>query len=345
MMMTVLDLFAGIGLFSEGLHRAGFETVAACELCPRKRVLLKAMLPAGVPIYHDVTELNGAEVLADVGPIHLVAGSPPCTDLSAANSRGQGIDGEASRLYFEATRLVRELRPVWVFLENSPRLRTGGADRVLAELERAGYACWPLVVGAEHAGAPHERKRSFVLARREGADTDGQGQYDEPEHGQMARLAGQSDDAHGEQQGSIGGLRRGSGAEFGGVVRATGEGADLEDGRWVQRTGRSSIGDGPQIALAAQLPGNPPDPDGAGLAFWESLAGDHGPQLAALERELGPAIHHWAGGLGRYLRVVNGLPDKVARFVVSACGDAVVVEVIEALGLAILAAETERIAA
>lgn len=49
-------------------------------------------------------------------------------------------------------------------IENSPRLRTLGGDRVLSDLEGHGYACWPLVVGAIHAGSPQIRKRAFIVA-------------------------------------------------------------------------------------------------------------------------------------------------------------------------------------
>ena len=66
-------------------------------------------------------------------------------------------------------RLVEECRPGWVVAENVPALRVRGADRVLAGLEAAGYACWPLVVGAAHAGAPHRRQRVFILAHAGGA--------------------------------------------------------------------------------------------------------------------------------------------------------------------------------
>ena len=66
-------------------------------------------------------------------------------------------------------RLVRECRPDWVVVENVPALRVRGADRVLGGLEAAGYACWPLVVGAAHAAAPHRRSRVFILAHATGA--------------------------------------------------------------------------------------------------------------------------------------------------------------------------------
>jgi site-specific DNA-cytosine methylase len=63
-------------------------------------------------------------------------------------------------------RIIREFRPLWVFIENVPALRTRGADRVLADLEGEGYSCRSSVVGACHAGATHERKRVYIVAYR-----------------------------------------------------------------------------------------------------------------------------------------------------------------------------------
>ena len=63
-------------------------------------------------------------------------------------------------------RIVREVRPRWVLAENVPNLRNLGADRVLADLESEGYSCWPFVVGADDVGAPHRRKRVWIVGRR-----------------------------------------------------------------------------------------------------------------------------------------------------------------------------------
>ena len=160
--INVLDLFSGIGGFSLGLHWAGMRTVAFCETAPFARRVLARHWP-GVPVYHDVRTLSAARLRADGVPRPgLLCGGFPCQDVSLAG-QGAGIEGGRSGLWSHMARLVAECRPDWVVPEkrdpgNVPGLRGRGADRVLSDLEAAGYAGWPLVVGAVHAGAPRANR-------------------------------------------------------------------------------------------------------------------------------------------------------------------------------------------
>ncbi|GAA2816923.1 DNA (cytosine-5)-methyltransferase 1 [Aminobacter aminovorans] len=168
--LRVLDVFsAAAGGWSLGLHRAGFKTVAACESVAWRRVLYAQNNP-GVLIYDDVCTLTADRLVRDIGYLpDVVVGSPPCQDISSANTKGKGVEGERSGLYFEAIRIIGEVRPRWFALENSSNLRTRGADAVLAALEAIGYACWSYVVRAGHGrggagiGANHERPRSWLI--------------------------------------------------------------------------------------------------------------------------------------------------------------------------------------
>ncbi len=188
--MTVLDLFSGIGGFSLGLERAGLRTAAFCEAAPFARAVLRRHWPA-IPCYDDIRTLSAARLRADGVPRPgLVAGGFPCQDISAAGA-GAGLDGARSGLWRHMLRLVRECRPAWVVVENVPCLRVRGADRVIGGLEAAGYACWPLVVGAVHAGAPHRRQRAFVLAHAPCTGLEGRlGQPDEAAPGLPAERRG-----------------------------------------------------------------------------------------------------------------------------------------------------------
>ena len=161
--MNVLDLFSGIGGFTLGFERAGWRTVAFCEREAYGRAVLARNWPA-TPCYPDIHKLTAKRLRQDgVERAQLLCGGFPCQDISTAGY-GDGLHGSRSRLWFEMLRLVQECRPDWVVVENVPALRVRGADWVLSGLEAADYACWPIVVGAAHAGAPHRRKRVFILA-------------------------------------------------------------------------------------------------------------------------------------------------------------------------------------
>ena len=145
---------------SLGLERAGFTVRWQVEVEPYCENVLARHWP-DVLRRSDV-RFAGAATLP---PVDLIVGGFPCQDVSAAG-RGVGIErGHRSGLWREFARIVRELRPSWVLVENVPALRSRGADIVLGDLEAAGYACWPLVVGARHVGAPHRRDRVWIVGR------------------------------------------------------------------------------------------------------------------------------------------------------------------------------------
>lgn len=163
-MMRALDLFsAAAGGWSLGLHRAGFVTIAACEIVGWRRILYSENFPH-VRLYDDIRTLTAARLVSDLGFLpDIIVGSPPCQDISSANTKGKGIEGERSGLYLEAVRLVGDCRPRWFAFENSANLRTRGADRLLDALEARGYTCHACVVAAADIGANHERKRSWII--------------------------------------------------------------------------------------------------------------------------------------------------------------------------------------
>lgn len=158
-----LDLFSGIGGISLAL-RPWVRTVAYCEIDPYCQGVLKSAMrreiidPAG--IWDDVRTLRES----DLGePIDIISGGFPCQDISTAGT-GNGLDGESSGLFFELLRLGREIRPPFIFLENVPAVTFRGLNRVCGELSAIGYDCaWTLVSAAE-LGAPHIRKRWWLLA-------------------------------------------------------------------------------------------------------------------------------------------------------------------------------------
>ncbi len=161
--LRVLDLFSGIGGFSLGLERTGgFETVAFCEIEAFPRKVLAKHWP-NVPCYPDVRELTAERLAADGIAVDVICGGFPCQDISAAG-KGAGLAGERSGLFYEVARLVGELGPQYVILENVSALLYRGLDAVLGALAEIGYDAEWHCIPASAIGAPHRRDRIWVIA-------------------------------------------------------------------------------------------------------------------------------------------------------------------------------------
>ena len=164
--MNELALFAGSGGGILGGHLLGWRTIAALEIedYPR-RVLLQrqadGLLPR-FPIWDDICTFDGKPWR---GKVDVISGGFPCQDISAAG-KGDGLDGERSGLWTQMARVVSEVRPPFVFVENSPMLVTRGLERVLGDLTSLGYDTRWTVMGAADVGAPHKRDRIWIVARQ-----------------------------------------------------------------------------------------------------------------------------------------------------------------------------------
>jgi DNA (cytosine-5)-methyltransferase 1 len=169
--LRVLDLFSGIGGFSLGLERTGgFETVAFCEIEPFPRKILAKHWPE-VKCYEDVRTLTADTLARDGIAVDVITGGFPCQDLSVAGKkRGMG-EGTRSGLWSEIVRLISELRPRYVIVENVANLLSGPSEkrggwfgRVLGDLAECGYdAEWENIPAAA-LGAPHRRERVWIVA-------------------------------------------------------------------------------------------------------------------------------------------------------------------------------------
>jgi len=189
--VNVGSLFAGIGGFDLGLERAGMRTVWFCEQDEYCQRVLARHWP-GVPCYSDVRSLvadppsqrdaavagelpekgtvsgsadggRGGRVPVPVSPIDVLVGGFPCQDISVAG-KGAGLDGARSGLWSEYARLIGELRPSYVIVENVTALLGRGVGRVLGDLAALGYdAEWDCIPAAA-VGAPHRRDRIWIVA-------------------------------------------------------------------------------------------------------------------------------------------------------------------------------------
>lgn len=170
--LRVLDLFSGIGGFSLGLERAGgFETVAFCEIEPYCRRVLAKHWPE-IPIYDDVRKLTAAKLAADGLAVDVICGGFPCQDISLAG-KGAGLAGERSGLWRDYARLIGELRPQFVIVENVAALLSRGLGDVLGDLAAIGYDAEWTALPASRIGAPHHRDRLWIVAYASGARREG----------------------------------------------------------------------------------------------------------------------------------------------------------------------------
>jgi DNA (cytosine-5)-methyltransferase 1 len=198
--LNVLDLFSGIGGFSLGLERAGMRTVGFCESDPFCRQVLAKHWP-NVPCYDDIRTLTAARLAADglinaalahaereddrgqvngaeadrkesdrstsrIGrssSIDIICGGFPCQDISVAG-KGAGIAGERSGLWLEFARIIGELRPHYVIVENVSALLGRGLSTVLGDLAALGFDAEWHCIPASAVGAPHRRDRIWIIA-------------------------------------------------------------------------------------------------------------------------------------------------------------------------------------
>jgi DNA (cytosine-5)-methyltransferase 1 len=167
MTLSVLSLFSGIGAMDLGLERTGgFKTCAFVEIDPFCRRVLAKHWP-GVPQYDDVRTLTAERLRADGIAVDVICGGFPCQDISVAG-QGVGIEGERSGLWSEFARLIGEIRPRYVLVENVAALLGRGMGRVLGDLSALRYdAEWDIISAAD-MGAPHRRERVWIVAYPEG---------------------------------------------------------------------------------------------------------------------------------------------------------------------------------
>jgi len=167
--LNELALFAGAGGGILGGKLLGWRTVCAVEIDPYAASVLVARQNDGClepfPIWDDVRTFDGKEWR---GRVDVISGGFPCQDVSPAGS-GKGVrDGKKSGSWGEFARIICEVKPKKVFVENAAILTSRGLDRVLWDLASLGYAARWGVFSAEEVGAEHRRERMFLVADSDG---------------------------------------------------------------------------------------------------------------------------------------------------------------------------------
>lgn len=194
--MRELALFAGAGGGILGGHLLGWRTVCAVEWDAYAASVLVARQNDGslapFPIWDDVQSFDGRPWR---GRVDVVSGGFPCTDISVAG-KGAGIDGQTSGMWRHMARIVGEVRPRYVFVENSPMLVHRGLTRVLGDLASLGYDARWGVLGAHEVGAPHKRDRIWIVA----SDADRDGEHAESVDAEVACAPQPVADANGRRR-------------------------------------------------------------------------------------------------------------------------------------------------
>lgn len=282
--LRIGSLFAGIGGLELGLERAGVgHTVWQVEQNEYARRVLARHWPEAQR-YDDVREV-GAHNLA---PVDVVCGGFPCQDLSVGG-RQAGLDGARSGLFFELARIVRELRPRYIVLENVSAILSAddgrAHGRVLGELASSGYdAVWDCVPAAS-VGAPHIRDRWFLV----GWATSGT--VPDPEHDQLRQLGQQRDEPRAAESGHDGAAEHVADASRldpagpydlrPGPIQSGGAGRGLSAGRW---QAEPNVG-----RVAARVPARVDRLRGLGNAVVPQVAEVVGRVLLSIHADLGAA--------------------------------------------------------
>ena len=154
------SLFAGIGGFDLGLERAGMECSWQVEIDDYATKVLEKHWP-NVKRYSDIRDCR------DLEPVDLICGGFPCQDISCAGKKA-GITGKRSGLWREYKRVVSEVRPDWVLIENVANLRGNGLVTVLQDLREIGYDAEWHIIPASAVGALHRRERIWIIANAHG---------------------------------------------------------------------------------------------------------------------------------------------------------------------------------
>lgn len=161
--ITIGSCFAGIGGFELGLERGipNSKTVWQIEQNKYCQTILQKHWPDAT-IYDDIREIDYDKIQT----VDIICGGFPCQDISAAG-KGKGIEhGDRSGLWRQMHRLINHLQPRVAVLENVPALlwKNRGMHIVLQDLASIGYDAEWCTISARQFGAPHLRKRVFIVA-------------------------------------------------------------------------------------------------------------------------------------------------------------------------------------
>jgi len=169
---TAIDLFSGCGGLTQGLKDAGFRVLLGCEIRQEARNAYK-LNHSNVKLYPDIRELTSETILKELsiqpGELDLLAACPPCQGFSSMRTKNKDIVSDPrNELIFEVARLVKELRPKAVLIENVPRLLKDVRLKSFKEMLGGEYLFTEGVLDAQDFSVPQRRKRMILIGSRYG---------------------------------------------------------------------------------------------------------------------------------------------------------------------------------
>lgn len=173
---TVIDLFCGAGGLSEGFRQAGYNVLLGSDIDPTFGETFGRSHNGAVFLAKPIQSLSSAEILAKTGlckgQLDVLVGGPPCQGYSVYN-HGRGEHDPRAGLFREYLRIVQDLAPKWLVMENVTGLLSisGGqlVQTIANEISKLGYAVEWRTLRAEDYGVPQERRRVVFVANRIGA--------------------------------------------------------------------------------------------------------------------------------------------------------------------------------
>ncbi len=172
MSLTAIDLFSGCGGLTEGLKQAGFRVIAGAEIRPEARNAYALNHP-DVHVFEDVRKMTHSEITKHYpikpGELDLLAACPPCQGFSTLRTKNtlKPADDERNKLIFQVSRLVTELLPKAVLVENVPGLlHNWRIDDFQVRLRKLGYKTKKAILDASQFGVPQRRRRMIFMAIR-----------------------------------------------------------------------------------------------------------------------------------------------------------------------------------
>lgn len=174
---TCIDVFSGAGGLAEGFRQAGFNIRSGTDIDIAAGMTFKYNFPEASFLSAPIAEVEGRVLLDDAGlgsgELDCLIGGPPCQAFSYNNHQRSATTVRA-RLFRDYLRLVADLRPKVLVMENVPGILTVGdgsvVKEILGSLRALGYDCQARILYAEEFGVPQERRRVFFIATRLGWD-------------------------------------------------------------------------------------------------------------------------------------------------------------------------------